>query len=77
MIDQICPDCCVYLKPDNKKLGEKTKWLVCPKCGHRERPNNESISNDLTNYATDRIKQRNKNLNSFNYESETDEFALT
>lgn len=71
MIPQLCPDCCVELKPNKKKLGEKTNWLMCPRCGHRERPNNESIDNSLTNYETDRIKRRNKNLNQFNCESET------
>ena len=46
-----------------------TNWLVCPECGHRERPNNESIENELTNYEHDRIKRRNKNINQFNREN--------
>jgi hypothetical protein len=24
------------LKPNKKKLGSTTNWLVCPSCGHRE-----------------------------------------
>lgn len=43
-----------------------TNWLTCPSCGHRERPNNETTENALTNYEHDRIKRRNKNLNQFN-----------
>lgn len=68
MIPQLCPNCCIELVKDTKQLGQYKNWLVCPKCGHRERPNNESINNELTRYATDRIKQRNKNWNQFNYE---------
>lgn len=71
MLDQLCPDCCVELRKNKKKLGDKSNWLICPECGHRERPNNECIDNSLTNYETDRIKRRNKNLNQFNIESET------
>lgn len=69
MLPQLCPDCCIELIPDKKKLGEMTNWLVCPECGHRERPNNESIENTLTNYEHDRIKRRNKNINQFNREN--------
>ena len=68
MLPQLCPDCCIELTPNKKKLVEMTKWLVCPKCGHRERPNNESIQNTLDNYEHDRIKRRNKNINQFNRE---------
>lgn len=66
MLPQLCPDCCIELTENKKKLGEMTNWLVCPKCGHRERPKNESIENELTNYEHDRIKRRNKNINQFN-----------
>ncbi len=46
-----------------------TNWLVCPKCGHRERPNNESTESKICGNAIDRIKQRNKNMNQFNREN--------
>lgn len=68
MIPQLCPDCCILLVKDRKKLGDKTNWMLCPVCGHRERPCNETVENTLTNYEHDRIKQRNKNLNQFNRE---------
>jgi DNA-directed RNA polymerase subunit M/transcription elongation factor TFIIS len=35
--DKICPDCIETLMPNKKKLGSKTNWLVCPKCGYRVR----------------------------------------
>jgi DNA-directed RNA polymerase subunit M/transcription elongation factor TFIIS len=35
---EYCPDCCDQLKPDSKKLGGLTVWLVCPICGYRKRP---------------------------------------
>lgn len=69
MLPQLCPDCCIELTLNKKKLGEMTNWLVCPECGHRERPNNESIQNELDNYEHDRIKRRNKNINQFNREN--------
>ena len=68
MLPQLCPCCCIELTSSKKKLGEFTNWLVCHKCGHRERPNNESMENTLTNYEHDRIKRRNKNINQFNRE---------
>jgi len=68
MIPQLCPDCCIELRQHRMVLGDKSKWLVCPKCGHRERPNNEGISRTLDLYEHDRIKRRNKNLNQFNME---------
>lgn len=69
MLPQLCPDCCIELTSNKKKLGEFTNWLVCTNCGHRERPNNESIENTLTNYEHNRIKRRNKNINQFNREN--------
>ena len=69
MLPQLCPDCCIELTKNKKKLGEMTNWLVCPECGHRERPNNEAVENELTNYEHDRIKRRNKNINQFNREN--------
>lgn len=66
IIMHLGPDCCIELTSNKKKLGELTNWLICPKCGHRERPNNESIENTLTNYEHDRIGRRNKNINQFN-----------
>lgn len=69
MIPQLCPDCCRELKKYHKKLGDKSNWLVCPECGHRERPYNEATENALTNYEHDRIKRRNKNINQFNCET--------
>ena len=65
---QYCPNCVIELVRESKKLGGFTRWLVCPKCGHRERPDNDTVDCKITGYAIDRIKQRNKNLNQFNTE---------
>lgn len=64
-MDQYCPDCISLLKRQSKKLGEFSVWLVCPNCGHRERPIVDETTQ--TGHSIDRIKQRNKNLNQFNY----------
>ena len=71
MIPQLCPDCCILLNPDKKKLGDVSNWLICPICGHRERPYNEMTENTLTGYESERIKRRNRNLNQFNSDYET------
>lgn len=36
-----CPNCVTELHIDNKKLGKFNKWLVCPNCGFRIRPNTD------------------------------------
>ena len=37
-MEQYCPNCVKQLSPQSKKLGEFSRWFVCPSCGHRERP---------------------------------------
>jgi len=63
---RICPNCAVELVKQSKKLGELTRWFVCPKCGHRERPDNESSLARARGEFSDRLKRRNRNLNQFN-----------
>lgn len=63
-MEQYCPYCVKQLSPQSKKLGEFSRWFVCPTCGHRERP-----ITDETKEAQKFIalrKQSNKNLNQFN-----------
>lgn len=36
-----CPNCITELKPNRKKLGYFIRWLVCPSCGFRARPDDE------------------------------------
>ena len=73
--NQICPDCIIELCPDSKKLGEYSKWLVCPICGHRERPEYESI--EKTGRFIDRIRRNNRNINQFNKDEESDIWRLS
>lgn len=65
---QYCPDCITELQPESKKLGCHTRWMKCPNCGFRERPYNESTSDKLHGYSSDRVKDSNKNRNKFNME---------
>jgi ssDNA-binding Zn-finger/Zn-ribbon topoisomerase 1 len=39
---EYCPECIIELVQDHKKLGRLSLWIVCPKCGFRKRPQNES-----------------------------------
>lgn len=34
---EFCPDCCIQLIKDKKKLGNCSVWYVCPTCGYRTR----------------------------------------
>jgi len=61
-----CPNCVIELVKDSKKLGELTRWVVCPKCGHRERPGGDEATSKAAEYAGRLIKIRNKNINQFN-----------
>lgn len=36
-----CPNCVTELQEDNKKLGRFLKWLICPSCGFRTRPDSD------------------------------------
>jgi DNA-directed RNA polymerase subunit M/transcription elongation factor TFIIS len=65
---QLCPDCIKELKPQSKKMGEYRRWMVCPDCGHRERPISEASEMRERNNFRDRIKARNLNRNQFNSE---------
>jgi DNA-directed RNA polymerase subunit M/transcription elongation factor TFIIS len=65
---QYCPNCVIELEKNSKKLGGLTLWLVCPKCGHRERAIYHESTSKAAGYAADRIKMRNKNINQFNIE---------
>lgn len=66
--EDYCPQCVEPLVPDTKKLGKISKWWVCPNCGHRARKTPVSI--DTVGHSLDRIKNRNKNLNKFNTNTE-------
>lgn len=37
----VCPNCVTELQSTNKKLGKFSKWLTCPECGFRTRPDSE------------------------------------
>lgn len=66
-MEQYCPDCVVELRKESKHpLGKHSVWYVCPKCGYRERPCLESVTEDITQSFTRRLKHRNKNINQFN-----------
>jgi len=66
---QICPNCVVELVKQSKKLGDLSRWYVCPKCGHRERPDNDGMMAKITGQFCERIKRQNKNINQFNQET--------
>jgi len=63
---QICPDCIEPLIKDSKKLAMCTHWMICPKCGHRERPDKDVIDFRKVGSFIDRIRKSNRNENQFN-----------
>lgn len=65
---QLCPNCVIELVKESKRFGDYTIWFVCPKCGHRERPESANSQAAALERFTDRIKRRNKNINQFNYD---------
>jgi predicted RNA-binding Zn-ribbon protein involved in translation (DUF1610 family) len=60
---EYCPNCIEALKRQSKKLGEFSVWLVCPKCGYRQRETSE-YSKRLQN---DRFDIYKKCLNKTKY----------
>lgn len=65
---QICPNCVTECEKQSKKMGEYSLWFVCPKCGHRARPDSEFSQMKARGAFSDRLKRRNRNLNQFNYD---------
>lgn len=55
----ICPNCCEQLVPNHKKLGSGSNWMVCPKCGLRDRKEWPSSKQDKMGYFIDRRKKIN------------------
>lgn len=45
---KLCPQCVTQLKPNKKKLGACSAWLVCPDCGYREKANTLERTVDFT-----------------------------
>lgn len=70
MKQEFCPDCIVQMKKQSKKLGGLSVWMVCPKCGYRTRPENESFQTKTTGKFLDNIKRSNKNGGKLEIEEE-------
>ena len=62
-ISPCCPECIEPLVKQVEKLGKCTNWLVCPKCGYRERPAHEGVANNIANATADGLKLRNNQQN--------------
>ena len=69
MAKEYCPQCVELLTPDHKKLGDRSCWLVCPKCGLRMKVS----YNDLEKAeGIEHFVARRKGINNNNYFKETD-----
>lgn len=50
-----CPNCVTPLQENRKKLGKYTRWLICPNCGFRTRPDvNIEAPNIIKNVNTNK-----------------------
>lgn len=57
-INMLCPNCVEKLVKQKKKLGDVKNWMVCPKCGYRQRPH-DGIDIQKMGRFIDRIKENN------------------
>ena len=62
-INEVCPNCVERLQENKKKMGGKTNWFICPKCGYRERPIADGYRINNMGKFIDRIRINNENGN--------------
>ena len=70
MTKEYCPDCVELLVPDHKKLGGRSCWKICPKCGLRVK----TSYNDFTARAVniENFVEKRKGINNNNYFKDID-----
>jgi DNA-directed RNA polymerase subunit M/transcription elongation factor TFIIS len=56
-----CPNCINVLKKDHKKLGYRSAWYKCPKCGYRTRENSENYAEEKKLEEFEKEKERINN----------------